>query len=98
MRATATPTANGAHRLTAGRVDAAEEDPQGRMPAETLSAAAQIASFASKGLGVKELVALSGAHTVSQQGGGREGASGAAGGGARIASWTGQGRGGTPSP
>ncbi|PNH00090.1 putative L-ascorbate peroxidase 6 [Tetrabaena socialis] len=48
---------------TAGSVD-----PPGRMPAETFSAAELKASFAAKGFNVKELVVLSGAHTLGSKG------------------------------
>ncbi len=39
------------------------------MPAETLSAADLKAAFAAKGLSVRELVVLSGAHTIGARGG-----------------------------
>ena len=40
-------------------------DPSDRLPAETLSAEALRLNFAAKGMSAQELVALSGAHTVS---------------------------------
>ena len=49
----------------AGRIDAVVADPVNRLPEETLSAEALRMSFESKGLSAQELVALSGAHTVS---------------------------------
>ena len=49
----------------AGRRDAAVADPLNRLPEETLSAEALRMSFESKGLSAQDLVALSGAHTVS---------------------------------
>lgn len=47
-----------------GRADAAAADPPGRMAAETSSAQALKDNFAAKGFSVRELVALSGAHTL----------------------------------
>ena len=49
----------------AGRKDATAADPTNRLPEETLSAEALRLSFEAKGLSAQELVALSGAHTVS---------------------------------
>ena len=49
----------------AGRKDAIAADPANRLPEETLSAEALRLSFEAKGLSAQELVALSGAHTVS---------------------------------
>ena len=49
----------------AGRKDAASADPEDRLPAETLSAEALRLNFEAKGLSAQELIALSGAHTVS---------------------------------
>ena len=56
----------GGPRITVpvGREDAVAADPAGLLPMETLSAEAQIDTFADKGLSVQELVALLGAHTV----------------------------------
>ena len=48
----------------AGRRDAAVPDPADRLPEETLSAEALRLNFAAKGMSARELVALSGAHTV----------------------------------
>jgi hypothetical protein len=47
-----------------GRPDASSADPEGRLPAETLGAAELRACFAAKGLSDRQLVALSGAHTI----------------------------------
>lgn len=47
-----------------GRIDAATADPEGRMVSEKAGVAALIENFAEKGMGVKELVVLSGAHTL----------------------------------
>ena len=41
-------------------------DPTDRLPEETLSAEALRLNFAAKGMSARELVALSGAHTVRQ--------------------------------
>jgi L-ascorbate peroxidase len=51
-----------------GRIDATGPDAEGRMVSERASAAQLIANFADKGLGVRELVALSGAHTLGGKG------------------------------
>jgi L-ascorbate peroxidase len=51
-----------------GRTDATGPDPENRMPAETLSATELKKSFAEKGLSVRELVVLSGAHTIGGKG------------------------------
>lgn len=51
-----------------GRLDALSADPEGRMPEETLDGPALRAHFAAAGLSVRELVALSGAHTVGGKG------------------------------
>lgn len=48
-----------------GRADASAEDPQGRLPEETLNADQLRSAFAAKGLSTRDFVALSGAHTVS---------------------------------
>ncbi len=42
-------------------------DPTDRLPEETLSAEALRLNFAAKGMSARELVALSGAHTVRQK-------------------------------
>ena len=47
-----------------GRVDALEADPEDRLPEETLDVAGLKAVFARQGFNARELVALSGAHTV----------------------------------
>lgn len=47
-----------------GRQDAAAADPTGRMVSEKAGVEALKANFADKGLGVKEMVVLSGAHTL----------------------------------
>lgn len=52
----------------AGRLDVAVADPPNRMPPETLDAAQLKAHFASRGYSVRELVALSGAHTLGAKG------------------------------
>ena len=49
----------------AGRRDATDEDPTNRLPEETLSAEGLRLNFEAKGLSAQELIALSGAHTVS---------------------------------
>jgi len=51
-----------------GRLDAKSPDPEGRMPGEASSAAQLIDNFASKGLSVRELVVLSGSHTLGSKG------------------------------
>nr|UBZ25209.1 L-ascorbate peroxidase [Chlamydomonas sp. UWO 241] len=51
-----------------GRVDARVADPANRMPGENLSAADLKANFAAKGITVREMVALSGAHTIGGKG------------------------------
>ena len=50
-----------------GRADAQAADPEGRLPAETLSAEELKACFAAKGLSAQQLVALSGAHTIGSK-------------------------------
>lgn len=51
-----------------GRVDSGLPDPEGRMPPETADGPALRASFAAAGLSTRELVALSGAHTIGGKG------------------------------
>ncbi|GAX83796.1 hypothetical protein CEUSTIGMA_g11221.t1 [Chlamydomonas eustigma] len=51
-----------------GRQDALGPDPEGRLPAESLSASELKSNFAAKGFSVRELVALSGAHTIGGKG------------------------------
>jgi len=51
-----------------GRKDASGPDPEGRLPAESLSASELKSNFASKGFSVREMVALSGAHTIGGKG------------------------------
>lgn len=50
--------------LAVGRADAAGPDPEGRMASENSNAERLIENFADKGFNVRELVALSGAHTI----------------------------------
>lgn len=47
-----------------GRQDATAADPPGRMVSEKAGVEALKLNFADKGLGVKEMVVLSGAHTL----------------------------------
>jgi Peroxidase len=49
----------------AGRRDASGPDPEGRLPALTLTGPEQRAAFAAKGITAQEMVAALGAHTVS---------------------------------
>jgi catalase (peroxidase I) len=56
--------------LTIGRADARAADPPGRMASERSGPQALIDNFADKGFGVRELVALSGAHTIGARDGG----------------------------
>ncbi|XP_030496013.2 putative L-ascorbate peroxidase 6 isoform X1 [Cannabis sativa] len=51
-----------------GRVDSKDEDPDGKLPLETLGASALKESFRRKGLSTQELVALTGAHTLGSKG------------------------------
>ena len=51
-----------------GRRDAAAADPEGRLPAETLSAAELKGVFAAQGFDTRELVLLSGSHTIGGKG------------------------------
>ncbi|KAF5828413.1 heme peroxidase, partial [Dunaliella salina] len=52
--------------LRIGRPDAPGPDPEGRLPDENSSAALLKANFADKGFSARELVALSGAHTIGK--------------------------------
>eukprot|EP00798_Chlamydomonas_sp_ICE-L_P017486 gene17486-23791_t len=54
--------------LMIGRPDATEADPEDRMPPETLSAEQLKENFAAKGLSVREMIVLSGAHTIGGKG------------------------------
>lgn len=49
-----------------GRLDAPQADPTGRMVSEKAGIDALISNFADKGLGIQELVVLSGAHTLGK--------------------------------
>ena len=51
-----------------GRLDVGAADPAGRMPPETMTAPELIAHFAAAGFSTRELVALSGAHTIGGKG------------------------------
>jgi L-ascorbate peroxidase len=51
-----------------GRKDASTADAEGRLPAETLSAVEQLATFRSKGFSPREFIALAGAHTLGNKG------------------------------
>ncbi|KAJ0971229.1 hypothetical protein J5N97_019188 [Dioscorea zingiberensis] len=51
-----------------GRLDAREPDPQGKLPEESLDASGLKKCFLRKGFSTKELVALSGAHTLGGKG------------------------------
>jgi L-ascorbate peroxidase len=55
-------------RVPLGRLDASSGDPEGRMPEETLDGAGLRAHFAAAGLSAREMVALSGAHTLGSKG------------------------------
>ena len=55
-------------RVPLGRLDAAEADPTGRMPEETLDGNAMREHFATSGFSARELVALAGAHTIGGKG------------------------------
>jgi L-ascorbate peroxidase len=61
-------TGGPAIRVPLGRLDAPEADPAGRMPEETLGGTALREHFARSGLTARELVALSGAHTIGGKG------------------------------
>lgn len=50
-----------------GRIDASGADPEGRLPAETLSAVEQLQLFGAKGISAEEMIALLGSHTVSNR-------------------------------
>lgn len=49
-----------------GRTDAAEPSPEGRLPGRNMAITELKACFASMGLGTRDLVALSGAHTLGR--------------------------------
>ncbi|XP_073312674.1 putative L-ascorbate peroxidase 6 isoform X1 [Primulina huaijiensis] len=51
-----------------GRVDAMIPDPEGKLPEETQGVASMKQSFMRKGFSTRELVALSGAHTLGNKG------------------------------
>ncbi|CAM0147109.1 unnamed protein product [Urochloa decumbens] len=51
-----------------GRLDSSTADPAGKLPEETLDAAALKTSFSTKGFSTQEMVALSGAHTIGGKG------------------------------
>lgn len=50
-----------------GRQDTTAADPPGRMASEKADVASLKANFVDKGLGVKEMVVLSGAHTLGER-------------------------------
>lgn len=54
--------------LPVGRVDAVEADPEGRLISERAGVQALKANFADKGLNTREMVVLSGAHTLGEVG------------------------------
>ncbi|TVT99146.1 hypothetical protein EJB05_55495 [Eragrostis curvula] len=51
-----------------GRLDSSTADPAGKLPEETLDAAALKTSFSKKGFSTQEMVVLSGAHTIGGKG------------------------------
>lgn len=51
-----------------GRVDAAHADPENMIPAETLSSKELSATFARMGLSLRDMIALSGSHTLGAKG------------------------------
>ncbi|KAI3468023.1 hypothetical protein Pfo_024686 [Paulownia fortunei] len=51
-----------------GRIDSMVADPDGKLPEESLNAAAMKQCFQKKGFSAQELVALSGAHTLGSKG------------------------------
>ena len=53
-------------KVMVGRQDATAADPTGRMASEKAGVEPLKANFADKGFGVKELVVLSGAHTLGE--------------------------------
>ena len=53
-------------RVPVGRVDAAAADPPGRMASEMSSADVLKQNFSEKGFNVREMVVLSGAHTIGE--------------------------------
>ncbi|KAI7836016.1 hypothetical protein COHA_010100 [Chlorella ohadii] len=55
-------------KVAVGRRDATAADPDGRMPALDSSAEQLLANFADKGLSARELIVLSGSHTLGSKG------------------------------
>ncbi|KAF8653702.1 hypothetical protein HU200_061812 [Digitaria exilis] len=51
-----------------GRLDSSTADPAGKLPEETLDAAALKLAFSTKGFSTQEMVVLSGAHTIGGKG------------------------------
>lgn len=51
-----------------GRLDAVSADPEGELPAESLNASSLKSNFLGKGFKTRELVVLSGAHTLGNKG------------------------------
>ncbi|XP_011649827.1 putative L-ascorbate peroxidase 6 isoform X2 [Cucumis sativus] len=51
-----------------GRLDSEKPDPEGKLPEESLDAVGLKQSFSRKGFSTRELVALSGAHTIGGKG------------------------------
>jgi catalase (peroxidase I) len=69
-------------RVPVGRVDAAAADPPNRMASEMSSAEVLKQNFADKGFSVREMVVLSGAHTIGKEW--RVGGGGSGGGGRAV--------------
>uniref|UniRef100_A0A7S0RPL2 L-ascorbate peroxidase n=1 Tax=Pyramimonas obovata TaxID=1411642 RepID=A0A7S0RPL2_9CHLO len=61
-------TGGPAIQVPVGRVDVAVEDPKGRMPSESLNPVELKEQFAAMGFTTRELVAISGAHTIGGKG------------------------------